>query len=168
MDAYLCIVSRREVRRYADEPIPDDVLRRILEAGRATGSSRNRQRWSMVVVRNHERLARLAEQVAAPDNVRGCRVAIAVVLHGQAPWDGGRLAQNLMLAAWADGVGSCPNTPLHREEAAALLELPAESEIVTILSLGYPAEPVPRSQDAEAILARIDRRPLAELTTFID
>jgi nitroreductase len=168
MDAYLNIVSKRDVRAYTDEPIPDDALTRVLQAGRATGSARNRQLWEMVVVRNRETLARLAETVAAPANIAGCVAAVAVVLHGQSPWDGGRMAQNLMLAAWSQGIGSCPNTPVNREECAAILGVDGEAAILTILSLGYPAEPVPRSSSPDAILARIDRKPLSELTRYLD
>jgi len=168
VDAYLNIISKREVRKYTDEPIPDDVLTRILHGGRVTGSARNRQQWEMVVVRNRETLARLAETVAAPDNVRGCAAAVAVVLKGQSAWDGGRMAQNLMLAAWSQGVGSCPNTPVNRDECRAILGVDAEHDILTILSLGYPAEPVPRGVDPDAILNRIDRKPLDELTRYVD
>jgi len=169
MDAYLNIVSKREVRSYTDQPIPDDVLERILQAGRATGSSRNRQQWSMVVVRGREMLGRLAETVAAPENVRECQVAIAVVLENQSPWDGGRLAQNLMLAAWSLGVGTCPNTPVppQLDECKRLLGLSDAADIVTILSCGYPAEPVPRATDTDAILSRIDRKPLSEIVRYV-
>ncbi len=168
MDAYLNIISKRDVRKYTDQPIPDDVLTKILHAGRATGSARNRQLWEMVVVRNRETLARLAETVAAPDNVRGCVAAVAVVLKGQSAWDGGRMAQNLMLAAWSQGVGTCPNTPVNKDDCKAILGVEKDHDILTILSLGYPAEPVPRATDPDAILARIDRKPLEELTRYID
>ncbi|HEX5165610.1 MAG TPA: nitroreductase family protein [Thermomicrobiales bacterium] len=168
MDAYLNIVSKRDVRKYRDEPIPDEVLTRILHGGRATGSARNRQQWEMVVVRSRETLERLAETVAAPANIRGCAAAVAVVLKGQSAWDGGRMAQNLMLAAWSQGVGTCPNSPVQKDECKAILGVAADADILTILSLGYPAEPVPRASDADAILARIDRKPLEELTRYID
>ena len=167
MEAYLNIVSKRDVRKYTDEPIPDEVLTRILHGGRVTGSARNRQQWEMVVVRDRATLARLAELVAAPANIRGCAAAVAVVLNGQSAWDGGRMAQNLMLAAWSQGVGSCPNTPVKKDECKAILGIADDADVLTILSLGYPAEPVPRDGDAEAILARIDRKPLEELVRYL-
>jgi nitroreductase len=167
VDAYLNIIGKREVRKYTDEPIPDDTLTKILHGGRVTGSARNRQQWELVVVRDRETLARLAEMVAAPDNIRGCVAAVAVVLMGQSPWDGGRMAQNLMLAAWSQGVGSCPNTPVQKDDAKAILGVAEDSDILTILSLGYPAEPVPRASDPDAILARIDRKPLEELVRYL-
>lgn len=168
MDAYLNIISKRDIRRYTDEPIAGEVLTRILQGGRATGSARNRQQWEMVVIRNRETLGRLAGLVAAPDNIRGCAAAVAVVLKGQSAWDGGRMAQNLMLAAWSQGIGSCPNTPVQKDDTKAILGVSEDAEVLTILSLGYPAEPVPRGGDADAIVARIDRKPLAELTRYLD
>lgn len=168
MDAYLNIIGKREVRTYTDQPIPDDVLTRILHGGRVTGSARNRQQWEMVVVRNRETLARLAETVAAPNNIRGCAAAVAVVLKGQSAWDGGRMAQNLMLAAWSQGIGSCPNTPVDKDTCKTILAVDGEHDVLTILSLGYPAQPVPRGTDPDAILARIDRKPLEELTRYVD
>ena len=61
MDAYLAIASRRDEDRYADAPVPDDVVERILDAGRLSGSGKNRQPWTFVVVSDRARLERLAE-----------------------------------------------------------------------------------------------------------
>ena len=171
MDAYLCIVSKREVREYTGEPVPDEVLTRILQAGRATGSAKNRQNWEFIVIRNRAVLDRVAETCSSPANLQRCNLAIAVVMHHNLrPEDGGRLYQNMMLAAWNDGVGTCPNTPMQREECNRILDLPPpdEAHVATILSLGYPAQPVPRSKDAEALLERIDRKPLEELVRYVD
>jgi nitroreductase len=169
LDTFLAIVSKREVREYTDEPLPDDVLTRILEAGRATGSAKNRQNWSFLVIRNRDVLDRVAETCSSPANLHKCNVAVAIALHSNLrPEDGGRVMQNMMLAAWADGVGSCPNTPMRREECNRLLGLAPDDHVATILSLGYPAEPVPRSNDADALLRRIKRKPLAEMARYIE
>ena len=169
MSAYLAIVSKREIRRYTDETVPQAVIERMLQAGRATGSARNRQPWRFYVVRRRGLLERLAETVAAPENVRGCQLAIALVMTRPQSFDAGRAAQNIALAAWADGVGSCPNTPRDMPAIRQLLELDEEWDVATILSLGYPAEALrPRGTDPEAVLARIDRKPLSELTHWID
>src|SRR2546430_12766327 len=105
MDVYLAIASKRDVRAYAETPIPDDVVRRILDAGRLAGSSRNRQERELVVVSDKETLA---AAVFAPENVLGAALVIAIA--GAATgFDIGRAAQNMMLAAWNEGVASCPN-----------------------------------------------------------
>ncbi len=170
METYLAIVSKRDVRAYADKPVPDESLHRLLEAGRATGSARNRQNWHFIVIRNRELLDELAKTMSSPANLQACDVAIAIVMSGRtAAIDAGRVVQNIMLAAWSDGIGTCPNTPMQEEQAKELLNLPDESSVPTVLSLGYPDEPLrPKSSDPAAVLATIDRKPLTELTTWID
>ena len=66
MDTYLAVVSKREVRRYDGQPLPDDAVRRILEAGRMAGSSRNRQARRFVVVRDRALVERAAATVHVP------------------------------------------------------------------------------------------------------
>ena len=156
MDAFLAVASRREVRDYAPTPIPDDVARRILDAGRLAGSSRNAQQWEFAVVTKQ---AELAETVYAPSNVTGATLVIAIV--GEAgPFDVGRCAQNMMLAAWDDGVGSCPNSVRDAGAAAELCGGPVK----IVLTFGYPARPRdPESRSAEEWSARAKRKPLDEL-----
>src|SRR4051812_23764636 len=83
MDAYLAVASRREVRRYADRPIPPEVERRILEAGRVSGSSRNKQPWRFVVLEQRETVERAAEAVWAADNVLGAALVVGLIVAGK-------------------------------------------------------------------------------------
>ena len=162
METFLAIASKRDVREYAPEPVPDDVRDRILDAGRLAGSARNRQRWEFVVVRG-EAKERLAELVYAPENVLGAALVVAIV--GEASgFDAGRCAQNMMLAAWEAGVASCPNGVRDGDAAAELLG----GEPRTVLSFGYPARPRdPESRSAEEWSGRANRKPLAELVREI-
>ena len=75
MDTWLAIASKRDERRYADRPIPEDVELRILDAGRLSGNARNNQAWEFVVVSNR---AALAETVFYPPNVQTCALAVAL------------------------------------------------------------------------------------------
>jgi len=160
VDTYLAIVSKRDNRRYANGPIPDDVVRRILDAGRVTGSASNKQPWRFLVVEDAERRKRLADAVYEPDNVRGAALVVAVA--GARPMDIGRSAQNMMLAAWNEGVASCPNGIKDKEWAAEVLGL--EEAPVTVLSFGYPArQPAAESRSAEEWSARAKRKPLDEI-----
>ncbi len=167
MDAYLAVVGKREVRRYQDRPVPEEALTQILEAGRASGSSRNRQPWRFVVVTDRTRLRELSGLMSRPANVAECAAAIVVVLiNPRAAFDGGRTAQNMMLAAWTLGIGTCPNTPTDEAALKKALGLPAESSVPTVISMGYPApgERRPRLKaDPIQVLARINRLPLADL-----
>jgi len=158
VDPYLAIASKRDQRAYAEKPVPPEVRRRILDAGRLSGSSKNRQRWEFVVVSGSAR-ERLAEAVYEPDNLRGAVLVIAIV--GEASgFDAGRCAQNMMVAAWGEGVTSSPNG-VREPDAAALL---CGGEVRVILSFGYPARPRdPASRNAEEWSARANRKPLDEL-----
>ena len=159
MDVHLAIVSKREVRAYADRPLPDDAVRRLLEAGRLAGSSRNRQARRFVVLRDGA-LARAAEAVYSPGNVRGAGLAVAIVIRGKGPtgFDAGRAAQNMMLAAWGDGIGSCPNGIADPEALAAVLGHADDEQVATVLSFGYPARPVdPASRTPDEWIERADR-----------
>jgi nitroreductase len=165
VDAFLAIASRREVRSYAKRPLPDDVVRRILEAGRVSGSSRNRQPWRFLEL-GDELAKRAAETVYAPTNLRGATLVVAIAVRGGGPvaFDAGRAAQNMMLAAWNDGVGSCPNGVADHDALAPLLELADDERVVILLSFGYPAGPVrPERRSADAWLARADRKPFDEV-----
>lgn len=162
MDTFLAITSKRDTRRYADRPIPEDVAERILDAGRLAGSARNRQPWRFLVVESAERREQLAAAVYAPDNVRGARLVVAIV--GSSGLDGGRCMQNMMLAAWNDGVVSCPNGIADTERAREALGLGEDEPVAVVLTFGYPErERDPERRSPEEWSARADRKPLDEL-----
>jgi nitroreductase len=166
VDAFLAVASKREVRRYADRPIPDDVQRRILEAGRVAGSSKNRQPWRFVVLSDPEAVERAAEAVWAADNVLGAALVIGLIVRGKGPvsFDAGRAAQNMMLAAWNDGVGSCPNGIADAAAMGQALGLTDDDHFAVVLTFGYPARDIdPEARAPEEWIERADRKPLDEL-----
>ena len=154
MDTFLAIASKRDERRYSDRAIPEDVVRQILDAGRLSGSSRNTQNWQFVIGD-----ATLAEAVWAPENVQTASLVVAIV--GEAfPFDVGRCAQNMMLAAWDLGVVSCPNGIRDPERAAEI----AGGDVKMILSFGYPQRELDvEARSAEDWSARANRKPLDDL-----
>lgn len=157
MDAWLAIASKRDIRDYAPTSIPAEVERRILDAGRVAGSSRNTQQWQFVVATAKKQ--ELAELVYAPENVATAALVIAII-GDAAGFDVGRASQNMMLAAWNEGVASCPNGIRDPDAAAQLLG----GEPKMIISFGYPAKPRnvgARSGDEWS--ARAKRAPLDEL-----
>jgi nitroreductase len=165
MDAYLAIVSRREVRDYDGRPLAEDAVRRILEAGRLAGNSRNRQQRRFVVLSDREAVA---AAVFNPDNVRGAALLVAIVVFGKGPLalDAGRAAQNMLLAAHADGIGSCPNGIADAEAMAAAVGIDDDEQVATVLSFGYPARPLdPERRSAEEWIARADRRPFDDVVS---
>ena len=92
MDTFLAVASRREVRDYAGRPIPVDAVQRILEAGRISGSSRNRQPWRFLVVGDPGVRERVAEAVFAPGNVRGAALVVAVAVREADLWGSRRMS----------------------------------------------------------------------------
>ena len=169
MDTYLAVASKRDWRSYADRPVPDDVVERILEAGRVAGSAMNRQPWSFVVVEDEDRRAALSEAVYAAGNVKGAALVIAIVTPGGgSPIDVGRAMQNMMLTAWNEGVVSCPNGMPDPEAAARALDLEGGFLPINIPSFGYPKTARnPEAKSAEAWSEEANRRPLDELVRRI-
>ena len=158
MDALRCIYSKREVREYEDREIPEDVVLKILEAGRLAGSAKNRQPWDFILIRDRERLRELAKFGSHAEHLAKAGFAVVITVRGeyfQDPFDAGRAAQNMMLAAHALGVGSCPVT-LHDEEGARkYLEIPQDRRIQVCIAFGYPRETRRRG--------RVRRKPLEEI-----
>ena len=163
------IKSLRSVRQFSDREIPDDVLRDILDAGRGTGSAKNSQPWDVVVVTNRDTLAALSKCGQFAWHLAHAKLALALVMRGDDVWsamDEGRLMQNLMLAAWAHGVGSCIGSmyPEHQQRARELLSIPANRYLRTVLSIGYPASPEALRLPPNAGIPR-GRRPLDDLVS---
>jgi nitroreductase len=166
VDTLLAIASRRDERRYEPDPLPDAVVARILDAGRLAGSASNRQPWTFVLPDGDDRRKALAPCVFAPDNVRGAGLVVAVVVSGKGPvsFDAGRAAQNMMLAAWNDGVGSCPNGIADAAAMGDALGLTDDDHFAVVLSFGYPARDIdPESRTPEEWIERADRKALDEV-----
>jgi nitroreductase len=169
LDTYLAVASKRDWRSYADRPVPEDVQRRIVDAGRLSGSSQNKQPWTFIVVESGEAKERVAETVYAGDNVRTCAFAVAIVTEGgKYPFDCGRAMQNMMLVAWNEGVVSCPNGMPDPAAAAAALGLDEGRLPVNIPTFAYPKRPLDaQSKSAEEWSAEANRRRLDELVRRI-
>lgn len=137
----------RAVRRFLREPLREDDLEAILDAGRRAGSSKNSQRWHLIVINDRARLAKLANVGEWAGHLAGAGTAIALVTPDprapEAPlsitWDSGRQAQNMMLVAWGRGIGSVPATVYDQELCRHILGYPDDCHCEFILNFGYPA-----------------------------
>ena len=146
MDAYKAIISKRDSRSYTSEPIAEDVLRRVLQAGRMAGSSKNREPFRFVVVRDREHMAELAKCGDFAQPLGPAAAAIAVCLDPDGlDFDAGRAAQNIMLAAWNEGLASCPVRIHHADCGREVLGLPEGWRIGIVIALGHPEPSVPIS-----------------------
>ena len=167
MDVLDAIHGLRVVRRFADRPLEPRALTAILDAGHRASSSKNRQRWSFIVVTERERLLELAGVGPYAGHVGGAAAAVALVTPDphrpdaslSISWDLGLAAQNMILAAWALGIGSCPATVYDADLARRLLGFPPDLVCGYVLSFGHPADPT----DLTRPLKPGGRRPLAEI-----
>ena len=154
MDTFEAIRTLLAVRRYQDKPVPEATLRRVVEAGRLTGSAKNLQPWHFVVVQDRPTLQKLGALARTGAHVAQAAAAVVVAVD-KTPFavsDASRAIQSMLLAAWADGVGSNWVGFGGLDEVKSLLAIPAKLDVLAILPLGYPAARVGRGQK--------DRKPL--------
>jgi nitroreductase len=167
MEPYQLLLSLRAVRHFTAQAVPAEVLGRILQAARWTGSAKNTQPWQFVVVRNREALQEMAACGRYASHLAGAALGIVLATPpGYALFDAGRVSQNMMLAAWTAGVGSCIASFHEEEKVRALLGIPAAYLAHTAISFGYPLPDAPRTIEGlpyEEVLASTGRRPLDEI-----
>lgn len=150
----------RSVRDLRPDPIPDDVLARILEVARWTGSGMNRQPWTFVLVRDPVTLRAIAETAPNAGHVGGAAAAIVLVMDAEMPdlatFDEGRAAERILIAATALGVASAIGwvNPNGRAAVAALLGVPEGKRVRTLVALGYPTEAGARPKSAPGTARR--------------
>jgi nitroreductase len=163
MDTYQTILSIRSVRQFdLSRPIEEATLQRIVQAGRMSGSSKDSQPWWFIVIQDRERLQALSKTGDYAQHVAGAALAIAIVFDPKfyrGEFDSGRTAQNMMLAAWNEGVGSCIASMHREDDCKAVLGVPQELRLQHILSFGYP---LPVEQTIPAAPKR-PRKPLDEI-----
>ena len=166
MDVRLAVASKRDARDLSGAPVPEEAERRILDAGRLAGSARNRQPCRFVIAEG-EAVPAVADAVYRAGNVldAGLVVAIVVTPGGNlVDFDAGRVAQNMMLAGWAEGIASCPNGIADPERLASALGIEPPERAVVVLTFGPPARPRdPARRGADRWSARAPRLPLDAL-----
>jgi nitroreductase len=139
MDTYEAILTKRDTRDYDGRPIPDDVLGRILQAGRMAGSSKNEQPVRAIVVRDAEQKTALAACGNFTTHLPSSPLVIVLVrAEGSRPFDAGRAGQNMMVAAQSWGITSCPVGIQHDDAAREVLGLPGDQIVAMALTFGYP------------------------------
>ncbi|MFN8498401.1 MAG: nitroreductase family protein [Anaerolineae bacterium] len=159
MDVFETIRTALAVRSYQDKPIPADVVERIVEAGRMTGSGMNRQPWHFIVVQDKDTLRKLGELAKTGPYTAQAPLAIVVLVEGSrlgVP-DGSRAIQSMILEAWSEGVGSNWVSPTDLSSNKSLLGIPDNMDILAVLPFGYPAQAVGQGKK--------NRKPLAEVAS---
>jgi nitroreductase len=146
------ILGRRSIRKYDDRDVPNDVLNKIMEAGRQSPSAANRQPYHFIVVSDSEIKNKLTGLISgflknAPIVIVGCANPKALLTGKWAVVDTTIALENMVLAAWSLGVGSCWIGAFNEQKVKDKLQIPENWKVVALLSLGYPAEyPKPRKK----------------------
>ncbi len=144
MNVFDAVKTVLAIRSYEDKPIPDEIVRRIVEAGRLTGSSMNRQPWHFIIIQDRQMLRQLGALASSGPYIAEAPLAIAVVIDRTrfAVSDGSRAIQSMFLTAWDEGIGSNWVGFMGFEDVKPLLNIPADMDVLAILPFGYPTKSV--------------------------
>ena len=145
MEVSEAIRLKRAVRNFQDKPLPEDVIRAILNAGRRAQSSKNTQPWHFIAMQNNAILKALSVCGTWAGHLAGAALGVAILTPDpsekfQIMFDAGQAAAYMQLAAWELGVGSVPASIYEPEKAREILGFPHEWYLRIALSFGYPAE----------------------------
>jgi nitroreductase len=140
------ILTRRSIRRYENKDIPEEVLQQILETGRQAPSAANRQPIHFVIVTDRDILKNLCDNLInrfvkyAPIAIVGCADIKSLLTGKWAVVDATIAMENMVIAAWTLGIGSCWIGACNEKKVKELLKIPDKWKFVALLTLGYPAE----------------------------
>ena len=132
------IRTKRAVRQFTDEPLSEEAIRSILNAGRRAQSSKNTQPWHFIAIRDRETLRQLSQCGAYAGHLAGAPFAIALISSTAEGFDLGQAAAYMQLVAWDLGIGSCIASMWEPEKAKAILGVPQDLHFDVAISFGYP------------------------------
>ena len=142
MDVYTCVRERSTVRQFSPDPIPESLINKLLLAARWAPSSRNRQPWHLIVVKDEVVVKKLGQVASSGQFIAHAPLVIAIAReNADSPLlDAGRAIQQMELVAWEEGLGTCFVGPLSTREqnmAKEILRIPSPMELITLLPFGY-------------------------------
>jgi len=145
MNVSEAIRTKRAVRKFREEPLPEDVIHAILNAGRRAQSSKNTQPWHFIAIQDKAILKALSECGTWAGHLAGAALGVAILTPDpsekfQIMFDAGQAAAYMQLAAWELGVGSVPASIYELDKAREILGFPPEWHLRIAFSFGYPAE----------------------------
>lgn len=146
MDVIEAIRMKRAIRTFKPDPLPQESVNTILQAGRRAQSSKNTQPWQFIILKDKSRLSALAECGTYAGHLAGAAIAIAILTPDPSQrwsimFDAGQAAAYMQLAAWNLGIGSCLATIYDHDKARQILNYPEDVYLNVALSFGYPADP---------------------------
>ena len=160
MEVYEAVRTVLAVRKYQDKPVPPDIVQRIVEAGRLTGSSINGQPWHFIVVENRDTLRQLGALARTGPYIAQAPLAIVVAIDKTkfAVSDASRAIQSMILTAWSEGIGSNWVGFMGLDDVKSLLKIPADLDVLAILPFGFPAEIIGKGKKKRKPLSEVANR----------
>ena len=157
MEVFESVCTILAVRNYQERPIPPDIIHRILEAGRLTGSSMNLQPWHFIVVDDSNTLHHLGAIIRTGPYIAQAPLAIVVAIERTrfAISDASRAIQSMILTAWEEGIGSNWVGFMGLEDVGNLLGIPSNMDVFAVLPFGYPVDKIGKGLK--------QRKPLSEI-----
>jgi nitroreductase len=143
VDTYKTIITKRDTRSFTDQPVSDDAVRRIVQAGRMAGSSKNVQPCRFIIIDDPSQKEAIAKCGDFAGWIPSSPLIIAIATTDTGTrneFDAGRAAQNMMIAAWGEEIGSCPVCMDHVLCARDTLGLPEGWRVPIVLAFGYRAK----------------------------
>jgi len=139
------ILNRRSIRKYEKTPLPDKILDQILKTGQNAPSAANKQPIHFIILKDQEIKKKLSTTFSrfitnAPVVIVGCANTKALLTGKWAVIDATIAMQNMVIAAWTLGVGSCWIGSFNEKKVKEQLKIPEKWKVVALITLGYPAE----------------------------
>jgi nitroreductase len=160
MEVFDAVRTVLAVRQFQEKPVPEPLVRQIVEAGHLTASSRNGQPWHFIIIEDKEMLRKLGALVPTGPYIAQAPLAIVVGME-HSPYavsDASRAIQSMVLTAWAQGIGSNWAGFENLTQVNPVLGIPQEIELLAILPFGYPVAAVGKGQKKRKPLGEIAHR----------
>src|SRR5215831_2243801 len=159
MEVFDAVRTVLAVRNYKETPVPPDTMKRIVEAGRLSGSGMNGQPWHFIVVDDRETLRRLGTLARTGPYVAQAPLAIVVAIQKRkfGPADAARAIQSMILTAWSEGVGSNWVGFMGLDEIKPVLGIPNDMDVLAVIPFGYPVQPGSKGKK--------NRKPLSQVAS---
>jgi len=153
MEVFAAVRTALATRNYKETPVPQDAIRRIVEAGRLSGSAMNGQPWHFIVVEDPDTLRRLGSLARTGPYVSQAPMAIVVAIEKTkfAVADAARAIQSMILTAWSEGIGSNWVGFMGLDDIKPVLQIPDNLDVLAVIPFGYPTRASKGDKDRKAL-----------------
>ena len=161
MEVYEAVRTVLAVRDYQTKPVPESLVRKVVESARLTASSTNGQPWHFIIVQDRDTLRHLGSMVSHGPYTAQAAFAIVVAIDKSSPYgvsDASRAIQSMVLTAWSEGVGSNWTGWVGMTRVAAHLGVPDSMDVIAVVPFGYPTQTRTRGRKRRKALSEVAHR----------